>query len=109
MTIRGTKGGGDSALWQEGEDVLVRVYAKPRASKSRIVKTSNAELHVALSAPPVDGEANKELLKLISRSFGFPKSALTVEKGEASRHKVVRVRGGDVEKIEMTLDAMIFD
>jgi len=35
---------------------------KPRASKSRILGVREGMLEVALAAPPVDGEANAELI-----------------------------------------------
>jgi uncharacterized protein (TIGR00251 family) len=109
MTNRGTRGVEESAFWQEGQDALLRVYAKPRASKSRFVRVSDAEVHVALSAPPVDGEANKELLKFLSGSLDIPKSQLLLEKGDASRHKLVRFRAMNAQTMERLIEALISD
>ncbi len=91
-------------LLQEGSDVLLRVFAKPRASKSRVLALREGkELEIALQAPPVDGAANSELCKFLSKALGLSKSRIVVEKGKASRHKVVRLSGSKVEAVKARL------
>ncbi len=48
-------------------------------------------LKVRLQAPPVEGKANTELLRFLSRELGCAKGALTLQRGAASRYKVVDV------------------
>ncbi|UCG79510.1 MAG: DUF167 domain-containing protein, partial [Nitrospirota bacterium] len=48
------------------------------------------------TAPPVDGAANSQLIKLISKEFGVKKSAVKVIRGERSRNKVVKIEGIEV-------------
>jgi uncharacterized protein (TIGR00251 family) len=72
-------------------DLLVRVFAKPKASRSRVVGVQQDELVVAIAAPPVDGAANQELMRTVARALGVPKGRVKLEKGEASRHKLLRV------------------
>lgn len=79
------------ALKQEGTDLLIFVRAKPRAGRSRVVGEKEGELEVALAAPPVDGAANIELCKFVARCLGVAKSRVRFERGETSRHKVLRV------------------
>jgi hypothetical protein len=93
-----------SPLSQEGDDVLVRVFAKPRASKSELDGLRDGELLVRLAAPPVDGAANTELVKFLARKVGVAKRRVRVEKGEASRHKVVRIVGATVAELAAPLD-----
>jgi uncharacterized protein len=73
--------------------VRLSVRAKPRASKSRIVRADGLELEVALAAPPVDGAANAALLELLSDALSVRASALRLVLGQASKHKVVEVTG----------------
>lgn len=73
--------------------VRLSVRAKPRASKSRIVRAQGLELEVALAAPPVDGAANAALLELLSNALSVRASALRLVLGQASKHKVVEVTG----------------
>jgi len=79
---------------KDGPDgVRLRVRVKPRASKSRLVGTREGELEVAVAAPPVDGEANAELVAFLAKQLGVAKSHVAVVSGPASRHKIVSVSG----------------
>lgn len=80
--------------------MLIFVRAKPRAKQSVVLGERAGELEVALQAPPVDGAANEELIRFIAKKMGVPKSRVTLERGETSRHKVLRLR-------DMTLDAAL--
>jgi uncharacterized protein YggU (UPF0235/DUF167 family) len=53
---------------------------------------------VGLRAAPEGGKANAELLALLARAFGVPRSALTILRGKTARTKVVRVEG--VESVD---------
>ena len=49
------------------------------------------ELKVYLIAVPVDGKANKELIKLLSKELGVSKSRISILKGEKSKEKIIRI------------------
>ena len=70
-----------------------RVFAKTRASRSRVSGVRQGVLEVALAAPPVDGEANVELVRVISRALHVPKSAVRIVSGARSRTKLLLVSG----------------
>jgi hypothetical protein len=53
----------------------------------------NNALKVKLTSPPVDGEANKTLIKFLSKLFKVPKSSIDIIKGETSRTKQVLIPG----------------
>jgi len=44
-----------------------------------------------LKAPPVDGKANAELIKLVARQFGCARSAVSIRSGAGSRTKLVKI------------------
>jgi uncharacterized protein (TIGR00251 family) len=73
--------------------VRLVVRAKPRAKTSRVVRAEGISIDVALAAPPVDGAANDELLRVLSEVLGVPRSALAIVRGNTGRRKVVEVRG----------------
>jgi hypothetical protein len=73
--------------------VVLRVLVKPRASRSRVVEVSGAELVLQLAAPPVDGQANQALRELLAKLLGVAKGRVALCGGETSRHKRVRVTG----------------
>jgi uncharacterized protein (TIGR00251 family) len=79
--------------------VSVRIYVAPRASANRIVGTHNGSLKVALTAPPVDGAANKALVEFMAKELGVPRRAVTIVSGTSSRNKTLRVIGVTVERV----------
>lgn len=85
-------------LTPNGLVLVVRVI--PRAGRSGIAGTRRGALLVRLSAPPVDGAANAELIEVLSDTLDVPRRAVTILSGERSRQKRVRVEGvtpADVE------------
>lgn len=60
-------------------------------SKQQRVKKGEGRLEVKLKSRPVKGEANKELMEVLSNFFGVPKNYIKILKGAKSRNKLVRV------------------
>lgn len=79
-------------VWYEGEDLILRLYIQPKASRDKIVGLHGDELKIAITAPPVDGKANAHLSKYLAKQFKVAKGLITIEKGEQGRHKQVRVK-----------------
>ncbi|RJX65238.1 YggU family protein [Vibrio sinensis] len=79
-------------VWYEGEDLILRLYIQPKASRDKIVGLHGDELKIAITAPPVDGKANAHLSKYLAKQFKVAKGLITIEKGEQGRHKQVRVQ-----------------
>ena len=50
---------------------------------------------MTLTTPPVDGQANKALLKLLGKLLSLPPSSLEIRRGDTSRVKEVFVPGID--------------
>ena len=71
----------------------LRVRVQPRASLEAIVGWREDALRLAVTAPPVDGEANEAVRRLLARALGVAPSVVSVVRGERSRDKVVRVEG----------------
>jgi uncharacterized protein (TIGR00251 family) len=66
----------------------------------------DGELKIALTAPPVDGAANKALVEFVAKLLSLPKGGVSIASGEASRHKVLRVQGIAVEEVARKLGLM---
>lgn len=60
-----------------------------------MVGTHGEELKVQISAPPVDGKANVELVRLVARELGVSRAAVRVRRGQTGRSKVVAVDDPD--------------
>lgn len=87
-------------LSEKDGTIRFEVHAKPRAKKSRIVGPRGDALEVALAAPPVDGAANEELVKVLAKALEIPRRSVQILRGETSQKKLVAVElaaGLDVE------------
>ncbi|ERM62550.1 DUF167 family protein YggU [Vibrio metoecus] len=81
-----------AAVWREGDDLLLRLYIQPKASRDSIVGLHGEELKVAITAPPIDGKANAHLSKFLAKQCKVAKGSVVIEKGELGRHKQVRIQ-----------------
>lgn len=61
-------------------------------------------LQAKVTAPPVDGKANRALCKLIAKHVGVAPSRVSVVRGEKSREKLVRVEGMDEAALREALE-----
>lgn len=87
-----------------GDEVLLEVHVVPRASRSELRGWDAAgRLRVRLTAPPVDGKANRALLKFLAGKLGVPSGTLRVSRGESSRRKTVAVAGLTPAEVERAL------
>jgi len=71
--------------------VLLTVKVKPNGRESMLEQEPGGSWRATLKSPPVDGNANAELVALVARRFGCPRSAVTIKAGGGSRTKRVRV------------------
>ena len=74
--------------------LIFKVRVVPRASRSELVGEHDGALRVRIAAPPVDGAANDELVRLLAGAFGVPRSAIDITGGHAAKLKTVCVAGG---------------
>ena len=75
--------------------LVVDVLVVPRASRVAVGPAVGDRLRVAVTAPPVDGEANAAVIDALARAFGVRRSAVRIVRGETGRRKTVQIDGGD--------------
>ena len=85
--------------------VRFEVHAKPRAKKSKLVGERGDAVEIALAAPPVDGAANEELVRIVAKVLAVPRRDVELVRGDTSRAKLVAVRGLSAGEIEARLRA----
>jgi len=73
--------------------LIFTVKVVPRASQSMIVGEYEGNLRVRISAPPVDGAANEELIRFLAKHFGVGKSRVEMVSGQTSKTKRIRIIG----------------
>ena len=76
-------------LTQVGAELRLRVKAMPGSGSSGVWGQRNGELVVRLHSSPEKGKANRELLEVLSKALGVPRTSLRLVSGESARHKVV--------------------
>jgi uncharacterized protein len=76
---------------RDGALIAVKVIA--RASKPGVTGIRDGAVLVRLSAPPVDGAANAELVDVIADALGVSKRAITITSGSTSRRKTLQITG----------------
>lgn len=72
-------------------EVLLALYIQPKASRTRFLGRHGDELKLAITAPPVDGKANKAVIAFLAKIFSLSKSDVTIQRGHQSRHKQCRL------------------
>lgn len=85
------------------EGVILNVRVIPRAAKSGLAGRRDNALLVRLQAPPVDGAANAELIRVLADTFDVPARAVSIVGGEHSRQKRVRIAGLDAGTVTARL------
>ncbi len=79
----------------------VAVHVTPRSRKDELTGISpDGTLRVRLTAPPVDGAANKALLELLARILGVRTVSLEIIGGEKGKDKIVSVVDLDAHTVE---------
>jgi hypothetical protein len=91
--------------------VTLTVRAQPGAKKTAITgvygEGPEAQLKVAVHAPPLEGRANQALIAFLAETFGVGKNSVELMTGELSRSKVFLLRGVTVAQAETVLAGWI--
>lgn len=90
-------------LKEHAEGTLLFVKAQPRASRNEIGEAVGTELKIKVTAPPVDSTANHAIVEFLARTLNCSKAAVTLIRGETSRHKTILLRGFKPDVVEKLL------
>ena len=69
------------------------VIIQPRSSKNIICGLQGDSLKIRLTAPPVDGAANRMCVKLLAKILSISLSKITITKGQKGRNKIFLIKG----------------
>ena len=78
------------------DGIIITVKVIPRSSKKEIAGVVGNIVKVKLTAPPVEGAANEQLIELIAERFGVKKSSVAIVQGGSSKLKTVKITGGEL-------------
>lgn len=85
--------------------VLLRVRVQPKASRNAIRMEPDGRIRVALTAPPVEGAANKALIQFIAKKMGIPKAGVTLLRGEKARDKTLGLAGVTAVQVRAIMES----
>lgn len=88
-------------LFQETrEGLILSVRAQPNAKTNGIAGVHNQSLKIRLQAPPVEGKANKALIRFLSKTLGIPKTTIEIITGETGREKRILIHCQDPQAMK---------
>ncbi len=79
------------AVQRQGTALILQLQVQPGASRDEIVGLHGERLRVRITAPPVDGKANRHLVDWLASLFDVPRSNVTLLRGDCGRAKTVRI------------------
>ena len=98
-----------SGLWfqERGEGVNFKVFIQPRAARNRIVGLHDEALKISLTAPPVEGAANRLCRDFLAKSLKLARGRIEVVGGLKSRRKTIHVEGLNGVELQTRLQEFI--
>lgn len=75
------------------DGIIIQVKVIPRSSKKEIAGVEGNTIKIKLTAPPVEGAANEQLIELLSGTLGIKKGNIEIVKGDSSKYKTVKIKG----------------
>jgi len=77
------------------KDLTIKIYLQPKASKNEIVGPYRDGIKVRVTAPPVEGKANEQLLRFLAKEWKISSLNIEIIRGHHSREKTLRISGGE--------------
>ena len=88
---------------KDAPKATIDVKVLPRSSKDAIIGKKDGVYKIKLTAPAIEGKANKALLKLLAKKLGLPKREIRIITGERSRIKSIQINSLTFEQIKKLL------
>ncbi len=74
-----------------GNDIVIKVKIVPGSSKNKIVGVYNDALKITITAPPVEGKANKKCITYLAKYFDVAKSKVEIISGKSCKNKLIKI------------------
>ena len=80
-------------------DTTLKIRLTPRGSRNEILGWEGDTLRVKITAPPVEGAANKACVEFIADGLGIKRGQVSIISGDKSRDKVLKITGMSEEAV----------
>ncbi len=88
------------------DGVAFNIRVLPRSSRCDIAGFQDDALKIKITAPPVEGKANSECIKLLSHRLGIKKSRISIVSGHTSKNKKIAISGATKRDMETILSGL---
>jgi len=76
----------------DNDDLILTLRVQPKANSDGLAEVMGDERKLRITAPPVDGKANKHIIALLAKMCKVAKGDVTIVSGELGRSKRVRIK-----------------
>ncbi len=83
------------AVEEKGGSVRFRVKVQARAGREEVAGVRDGVLRLRVTAPPVEGRANRAVVKLLAECLHLSPASIKIAAGERSAVKLIEVAGLD--------------
>ena len=80
-----------------GDIITLTIYVKPGDKHNKIQGMHGDALKIKLATAPINGRANKALIRYIATLFEVPLSQVVLKHGAKSQHKIIVVRASQID------------
>ncbi|NTV12382.1 MAG: YggU family protein [Desulfobulbaceae bacterium] len=87
--------------------VSLTVYVQPRASRISVIGLHDGRLKLAITAPPVEGQANNQVIAFLAKLFRVAKGSISLESGSLGRSKRLTIAGISLEQAAIILAPLL--
>ena len=81
----------------------IAVRLQPKASRNEVTGENGGVIQIRVTAPPVDGKANRALVKFVAKRLGIAPSNVRLVRGERGREKLLEISGPEAAGARRTL------
>ena len=89
------------------DGAILNVKVVARSSANKIAGVAGDSLKIRVTAPPVDGKANKAVTETVAAALGIPKTAVTVDHGARGKNKKLRISGLNADEAGRRLRPLV--
>ena len=69
----------------------IEVMVHPNSKNPRVEKDLIGMIHIYVNAPPLEGKANKAVIKSLAKFLKVKKSGIILIRGEKSKNKIFEI------------------
>jgi uncharacterized protein len=92
----------------KGTGAAIMVKISPRARKNEITEIQlDGCVKIKITAPPVDGKANIELISFLAKIFGIGSNKIEIISGQTGHLKIISIMGLTTEEVNKTINEQL--